>query len=84
MMAQDQSIAQRTIRTVIETGETCEQLTRDMDPAQAHHWSHLLIDCGFVIEQSNAIRTVFVNQTTRRRAWSINCALYRPDMPIVV
>ena len=84
MMAQDQSIAERTIRTVIEIGETREQLTRDMDAAQAHNWSNQLIGCGFVIEQSNAFRTVFVIQTTRCRAWSINCALYRPDMPIVV
>lgn len=75
MMAQDQSIAERTISTVIEIGETREQRTRDMDAAQAHHWSHQLIDCGFVIEQSNAFRTVFFNHRTRLRAWSMSSAL---------
>lgn len=88
MMAQDQSaakgIAERTVKTVIAISETCEQLTREMNAAQAEHWSNQLIDCGYVVEQSNAFRTVFVNQTTRLRAWRYHCTLYRPDMPIVV
>ena len=88
MMAQDQSAternAERTIRTVIEIGEAREHFTRDMDATKAQQWSDQLIDCGYVIEQSNAFRTVFLNQTTRRRAWLNSCALYRADMPFVV
>ena len=76
--------AATTVRTVIEVGTNRETLTRDMDADQAQHWSNILIDCGFVIEQSNAFRTVFFNHTTRRRAWSARSTLYRPDMPVVV
>ena len=67
--------AATTVRTVIEVGTNRETLTRDMDADQAHHWSHQLIDCGFVIEQSNAFWTVFFNHRTRLRAWSMSSAL---------
>ena len=82
-MGNDHSERGAAIRTVIEIGCDRDKLTRDMDAEQAHDWSNKLIDSGFVIEQSNAFRTVFFDQRTRLRAWTISAALYRPDIPVV-
>jgi hypothetical protein len=73
-----------TVRTVIEVGTKREKLSRDMEATQAQDWSKQLIACGFVIEQSNAFRTVFFDHISHRRAWCMRSTLYRPDMPVVV